>query len=1143
MIIPCAFPLQAPTDMTDPSSSPSKGPTESDFDFDFVAGMAEMALLESSGLNTQPTACGAAAEPTPSPWAPLGQPPPRLGLQPPSKPSAAPLQGQATGNSPALPDTLAGLGLQSSMFNPGGSGGGLCLPFGLHTPRIPADGKSTPQVGGALSSSLPAFFQNFGDRGVNGGGGGLDETLEPAGIAPAAATSSIDEAHNQHGPSSLQQLALGTANSANATDSPSSLEMESGSGTPPTEPHATSNGTTTGSTLGLPAAELNSQVGYINASVKEVFHLPTNFSAHLPATDQPAQPQPPLPNFGGKPPPLPPPQLNNPGSAAQQDAEPPTTLRVSAPAFAPVAPQGRGPSVSGMYGDAGAHNPLGSAGCGYASGTLPFGASNYGAGYGSGGGGYSGLGSLGGVGGGLTLGGTNGHDNQHAPSMPQTLSSSQVTTPSAAPSAVSIGQRSLSQGSDSVGSANNAYVNNGNTFGAPPPLPGRPAGSTSKLPAKAVYYNDNKEGNQPSRALPGSFNASARDASLGGLGGANGTSFAGGLPPMPPPQHSAGSYGSPPEAPQPGGSPQPRAPDCIDSSGRASVGATNAANTNAANTNAGTDHYASRGPCGCLSGCASPQLPSPQGFDPPQTAGPHPGGMGQQGAGMLAEQATREQIMNVQQIVMKLMNVSSNKHEVRKLLQGLLAQERVAEAHVLLGMLRQVGLPVDVVMYNLLMTAYKKKRLWLSVLQVMQQMQAAGQQPDAVSFNILIDACGKAQELQRAFEYYHEMRRSGLQASVNTYTSLIDACGKCKQLARACELLDLMQREGVHPNAHTFTTIINACTQAQDLERGLQVLHRMLQCSATHDVGHTSITPYTTLIRACGKALDVEKAFAVLQCMLDVGVKPNVVTFNCLIDACGKAQQIDRALQVINTRSRILSSPRPVCRTQAFKLMQNCYATPDTITYTALLEACAKIGDVDRAYEFLVQMRQQHLHPNSATCTLLLEACTRANRVDAAFEVVQLMSTAGMRPSPASFTALVESCTETNRTDRAFDVLGYMKRVGVRPSTATYTALIDACARSRALQRAMSVLQEMLQMGEPPDINCFNMVIHICALAPCIPSLSSSDPLSSALRLRPRTRRLCLPAFRLHDDVATAAELVRIASHPFASPTSLHLPT
>ena len=46
---------------------------------------------------------------------------------------------------------------------------------------------------------------------------------------------------------------------------------------------------------------------------------------------------------------------------------------------------------------------------------------------------------------------------------------------------------------------------------------------------------------------------------------------------------------------------------------------------------------------------------------------------------------------------MKMMSISPNKHELRKMLQGLLAQERVAEAHLLLVMLRQVGLPVDVV--------------------------------------------------------------------------------------------------------------------------------------------------------------------------------------------------------------------------------------------------------------------------------------------------------------------------------------------------------------------------------------------------------------------------------------------------------------
>ena len=100
-----------------------------------------------------------------------------------------------------------------------------------------------------------------------------------------------------------------------------------------------------------------------------------------------------------------------------------------------------------------------------------------------------------------------------------------------------------------------------------------------------------------------------------------------------------------------------------------------------------------------------------------------------------------------------------NKQEVRKMLQGMLAQDRVSETHVMVGMMRMVGLPVDVVMYNLLMTAYKKRRQWQHVLQVMQQMQASGVMPDIVSYNILIDACGKAQQLQRAFEYYDEMVR------------------------------------------------------------------------------------------------------------------------------------------------------------------------------------------------------------------------------------------------------------------------------------------------------------------------------------------------------------------------------------------------
>jgi len=428
---------------------------------------------------------------------------------------------------------------------------------------------------------------------------------------------------------------------------------------------------------------------------------------------------------------------------------------------------------------------------------------------------------------------------------------------------------------------------------------------------------------------------------------------------------------------------------------------------------------------------------------------------------MTIEMANAEQTYNVQQTAMQLAQTGSSKHEIRKALQTFLAQERVVEAHMLLNLLQQMGLPVDVVMYNLVMTGYKKKRLWQPVFQVLQQMQESGHAPDAVSFNILIDACGKAQELERAFEFYREMRNLGIQASVNTFTSLIDACGKSNKLPQACELLDQMQRENVHPNAHTFTTIINACTQAHDFERGVQVLYRMIECGAHHESGHTSATPYTTLIRACGKALEVDKAFRVLQCMLDVGVRPNVVTFNCLIDACSNAKQLDKALK-------------------AFKLMQQCHSTPDIITYNAVIDACCKASEIDTAMELLRQMRMQNIRPNMPIFTTMLEACVRGGRIEQSFELLHLMRMTNAKPSISILNALIEVCGNAKRIQEAIEIFGFMRQANIKPNSASCTTLIDACAKAKDIHKAMAVLNEFLHSGERLDCAVFNAVMKIC---------------------------------------------------------------
>ena len=57
---------------------------------------------------------------------------------------------------------------------------------------------------------------------------------------------------------------------------------------------------------------------------------------------------------------------------------------------------------------------------------------------------------------------------------------------------------------------------------------------------------------------------------------------------------------------------------------------------------------------------------------------------------------------------------------------------------------------------------------------------------------------------------------------------------------------------------------------------------------------------------------------------------------------------------------------------------------PNVRTFTELIGACCKALETEKAFQLLVQMRQQlGQEPNSSTYAALLESCARAGRVEA----------------------------------------------------------------------------------------------------------------------------------------------------------------
>ena len=282
--------------------------------------------------------------------------------------------------------------------------------------------------------------------------------------------------------------------------------------------------------------------------------------------------------------------------------------------------------------------------------------------------------------------------------------------------------------------------------------------------------------------------------------------------------------------------------------------------------------------------------------------------------------------------------------------------------------------------------------------------------------------------------------------------------------------------------------------------------------------------------------------------------------------ACVQLMAHPPAVCCRGTRARAHAHARTRTRT----VHSTVYVHLPFLARRALIDACCNALETDKAFQLLMQMRQQlGQEPNSSTYAALLESCARAGRVEQAFEVLAQMELLGARPTTASFNALLDACAESGRADRAIEVLGLMRRVGVRPNGGSYSALIDACARAgdlvchakatrgealtslsptphphphpghtapscmrwseavhalvnpcsvsrgrhqracvpraacvRAQNNAMAALQEMLVVGERADTSSFSTLVELCG---------NQGQLDTALQLLGYVQRLGMP--------------------------------
>ncbi|KAJ7973107.1 Pentatricopeptide repeat [Quillaja saponaria] len=189
-----------------------------------------------------------------------------------------------------------------------------------------------------------------------------------------------------------------------------------------------------------------------------------------------------------------------------------------------------------------------------------------------------------------------------------------------------------------------------------------------------------------------------------------------------------------------------------------------------------------------------------------------------------------------------------------------------------------------------------------------------------------------------------------------------------------------------------------------------------------------------------------EEAEGFFKEMTDMGVKPDVVSYNCLIDVYCKGREIDKAHKIVDR-------------------MQDEDISPDVITYTSIIGGLGLIGQPDKARDILKEMREYGCYPDVAAYNAAIRNFCIAKRLGEAYGLMDEMVNKGLSPNSTTYNLLFRVYFWSNDLRSSWNLYGRMMDAGCLPNTQSCMFLIRLFRRQEKVDMALQLWNDMVEKG------------------------------------------------------------------------------
>ncbi|KAL0385942.1 UNVERIFIED_CONTAM: putative pentatricopeptide repeat-containing protein, mitochondrial [Sesamum radiatum] len=326
------------------------------------------------------------------------------------------------------------------------------------------------------------------------------------------------------------------------------------------------------------------------------------------------------------------------------------------------------------------------------------------------------------------------------------------------------------------------------------------------------------------------------------------------------------------------------------------------------------------------------------------------------------------------------------------------------------------------VSWNILISGYAREQMVEEALSLFVQMLIEGIMPDSFALASALSACGMIGLSELGFQIHcliiktylpNEFVENALidmyskcgfinsatrvfldtqQASVITWNSMMCGFSQNGYSKEALSLFDEMYAKHLDMDEVTFLSAIQACSNLGSIDKGKWIHHKLITFGVRKDMYID--TALTNMYARCGDLQVAQRVF-------DNMTERSIVSWSAMIGGYAMHGYIDDSISVFNR-------------------MVELGIKPNDVTFMNILSACSHAGYVEKGkFYFNSMVRDFGIMPNSEHYACLVDLLSRAGDLHGAFEVINSM------PFPADASiwgALVNGCRIHQRLDFLNDI-------------------------------------------------------------------------------------------------------------------------